>query len=118
MNINKVNEVLEYWHDKCERPQKTQIYDGETCQTIFIFPSTNEFLKNYYFNEIKKLKHYYFISIYENDDNLFIIGIYDLDKQHLINFSETGVSFSFDEIVIDKWMDLLEFKQYIERYIK
>ena len=118
MNINKVNEMLEYWHNKCEKPVLTQIYQGIKCNTIIIFPSTNLFLKNYYIIEIKDIKNYYFISMCENDNNLFIIGIYDLDKQNLINFNETGVSFSFDEIVTDKWMDLKDFEQYLERIIE
>ena len=118
MNTNKVNEMLEYWHNKYERPIPIQNYQGIDSNAIIVFPSTNLFLKNYYIIEIKNIKNYYFISICENDDNLFIIGIYDLDKQNLINFNEIGVSFSFDEIVTDKWIDLKDFEQYLERIIE
>ena len=115
MNINKINDMLEFWHKKYERPTLTQTYQGTNFHTILIFPSTNLLLKNYYKIEIKNIKKYYFIAMYEDDDNLTIIGIYDLDKQNLVSFDETGISFGFDEIITDKWMNLLEFKQYIER---
>lgn len=47
MNTNKVNEMLQYWHNKCDKPLLTQNYMGIKFHTILIFPSTNLLLKNY-----------------------------------------------------------------------
>lgn len=114
MNINKIDENMLYWHSKYEKPvlKIKEII-------LIIFNSSNLLLKNYScYGKIKRLKNFYYIAMYNAClDNISILGVYNMNKRKPILFDEIGISFSFEESITDKWMYLIDFKQFEESLI-